>query len=474
MDRESLTVTERRIWDAFTTGRRVDLTGEQDRRVRAGLLTFLALGGVADRDGERSALRITGATIIGRWTLAYVDVAAPISLWKCEFERPMDFYGTRFRRISLDSCVFPGFIASNAVVEGGMRLRGVRSTGTIRLVGARIEGALTLSGAELTAPDYTVDATRIRIGSDMYAREGFRSTGEIRIDHAEIGGSLRWEGAHLSHPGQRVLDARGIRVVSEVRFRNGFTADGRVDLRGAQIGGEFSIEDAVLTGLPQSLTLGSVTAREFILSARQPPAGAVDLSHARVEVLRDDPASWPEALSLNGLTYGALADTGAVTDRLRWLQRDAQDFPPQVYSQLAAVYRASGRDDDARTVALAGEQHRRATLRWAGQAWGLLQDGTVGYGYRPVRAVAWLGVLLAVGTFVFTHWRPRPAEAPKAPEFHAAAYAADLLFPVIDLGQQSAYLPQGWTAWFAYFLIGAGLLLATTAVAGAARRLQRG
>ncbi|MBB2946708.1 hypothetical protein FB565_006476 [Actinoplanes lutulentus] len=474
MDRESLTVTERRIWDAFTTGRRVDLTGEEDRRVRAELLTFLLLGGVPDHDGERSALRITGAMITGDWKLAYVDVAAPISLRQCVFKRPMYFSGTRFRRISLDNCVFPGFIASNAVVEGGMRLRGVRSTGTIRLIGARIEGALTLSGAELTAPDYTVDATRIQIGSDVYARHGFHSTGEIRIDHAEIGGSLRWEGATLSNPGGRVLDARGIRVVSEVRFRNGFTADGRVDLRGAQIGGEFSADDAVLDGVPESLTLGSVTAREFILSARQPPAGAVDLSHARVEVLRDDPASWPASLSLNGLTYGALSGTATVADRLRWLQRDSPDFPPQVYSQLAAVYRATGRDDDARTVALAGEQHRRRTLRPAGRIWGLLQDGTVGYGYRPVRAVAWLGVLLAIGTLVFAQWRPRPAEAPKAPEFHAAAYAADLLFPVIDLGQQSTYLPQGWTAWFAYFLIGAGLLLATTAVAGAARRLQRG
>jgi hypothetical protein len=63
--------------------------------------------------------------------------------------------------------------------------------------------------------------------------------------------------------------------------------------------------------------------------------------------------------------------------------------------------------------------------------------------------------------------------AAKAPEFHASAYAADLLLPVIDLGQQSAYLPRGWTAWAAYVLMGVGLVFATTAAAAIARRLRR-
>jgi hypothetical protein len=45
--------------------------------------------------------------------------------------------------------------------------------------------------------------------------------------------------------------------------------------------------------------------------------------------------------------------------------------------------------------------------------------------------------------------------------------------PVGDLGQQLAYYPRGATVWLAYALIVAGLILATTVAAAAARRLRR-
>jgi hypothetical protein len=223
-----------------------------------------------------------------------------------------------------------------------------------------------------------------------------------------------------------------------------------------------------------ALDLRNLRAGELILQTGTPLSGRVDLSYARVGVLRDDPETWPAELILDGFTYDAIAGAAPVAERLRWLELDPLGFRLPVYSQLASVYQAAGRDDDARTVLLAGERHHRRTLGRGGRAWGRLQDITVGYGYRPLRAVAWLLGLLALGGVVFSVWPPRAAEAAKAPAFHAVAYAADLLLPVIDLGQQTAYLPRGWTAWFAYLLIGAGLLFATTAAAAIARRLRRG
>jgi hypothetical protein len=124
-------------------------------------------------------------------------------------------------------------------------------------------------------------------------------------------------------------------------------------------------------------------------------------------------------------------------------------------------------------VLLAGERHRREKLARPGQWWGRLQDLTVGYGYLPVRAGGWLAVLFAVGALVFTRYPPRAAEPGKAPEFVSPVYALDLILPVVDFGQQSAYHPRGATVWLAYALTVAGLILATTVAAAAARRLRR-
>src|SRR6266498_21404 len=148
----------------------------------------------------------------------------------------------------------------------------------------------------------------------------------------------------------------------------------------------------------------------------------------------------------------------------------SSDLP---YAQLAQVYRTAGSDDDARTVLLAGERHRRETLSLPGRWWGRLQDLTVGYGYRPVRAGIWLAVLFAVGAVVFTLYPPQAVEPGKAPQFVPPVYTLDLILPVIDFGQQSAYHPRGATIWLAYALIVAGLILATTVAAAAARRLRR-
>ncbi len=157
--------------------------------------------------------------------------------------------------------------------------------------------------------------------------------------------------------------------------------------------------------------------------------------------------------------------------RLAWLGLEA-DFRPQPYMQLAQLYRGGGRDDDARTVLLALERRRRGGLSRAGRWWGRLQDVTVGYGYRPLRAAAWLVVLFAVGTVVFSLHPPRAVEPAGAPALVAPVYTLDVILPAVDLGQQSAYRARGSTVWLAYALSAAGLVLTTTVAAAAARRLR--
>ena len=61
----------------------------------------------------------------------------------------------------------------------------------------------------------------------------------------------------------------------------------------------------------------------------------------------------------------------------------------------------------------------------------------------------------------------------RAPLFNALVYALDLLFPLIDFGQEKAYQPTGGGQWVAYGLVIAGWVLVTTIATGITRALSR-
>ncbi|WP_329319747.1 MULTISPECIES: hypothetical protein [unclassified Streptomyces] len=102
-----------------------------------------------------------------------------------------------------------------------------------------------------------------------------------------------------------------------------------------------------------------------------------------------------------------------------------------------------------------------------------MQDLTVGYGYRPMRAVWWLCVIMLSGVLLFTRRPSRPVDPGKPPHFQAAIYAFDLVLPLVDFGQEQAFSPRGGLQWAAVVLVCLGWLLATTAAAGADRVLRR-
>lgn len=475
MDDTGLRAAERLVRDAFPAGRRVDLSDADDPVVRGAVVRHLLLGGVPAEAGELPALRLTGARITGILDLDHAEVTAPISLLDCRLDEPMALNGARLRWLRLDGCALPGISAANAEIVGGLSLDRAVVTGRIDLTGARIEGLLSLDGARLSGADCTLDGSHLTVTSTVQARDGFVSEGAIRLGSATVEGSLRWCGATLLKPGGRALDAPGLKVGAIADLTDGFTVQGSIRLSNARVSGLLTLSGAELSAPEPDracLDLRNLVTNELTLLPRRPFPARIDLGYARINLLRDDPATWPAEVSLDGLVYQAIAGRDEVAGRLDWLRLDPRGYRPQAYNQLAAVYQAAGRDDDARAVRYEAERRRQRSR--IGRAWSVLQDWTVGYGYKPVRAASWLVLLLLAGTLIFSAVPPRAAEAAKAPEFHASAYTADLLLPVIDLGQQPAYVARGWTAWAAYALIGAGLLFVTTAAAAVARRLQRG
>ncbi|MBW8484353.1 hypothetical protein [Actinomadura parmotrematis] len=347
--------------------------------------------------------------------------------------------------------------------------RGLRAEGTVNLTAADVRGQVALSGAVLSRPGgVALELERANVGGVLFCNRGFRADGEVHMPDARFGAGIDFGDARLNSPGGYALTAWGVQVGGLARCGD-LTVDGKVSFAGARIENELHLHGAALTGA-LSLWRARIGALRVDAAAS---FGRVDLRDAEITVLDDVAGRWPDGLLLDGLVYQTLRSPRPVADRLAWLAKAGDGHLPQPYAQLAAVYRRHGYDADARTVLLAEQRRRRASLPLPLRPWGYLQDVAVGYGFRPYRAAAWLVALLAAATAAFAVHRPPPAEAAKAPPFNAFLYALDLLLPVISFGQESAFNPHGWQQWLAAALVAAGWILATTIIAGVSRNLSR-
>ncbi|GAA3840383.1 oxidoreductase [Sphaerisporangium flaviroseum] len=426
-------------------------------------------GSVLSNPGGR-ALRATRLTADGGMHLDYGFTAeGAVRLTRSRIGRQLSF--NKAKLIHPDG---EALQAEDLTVDGTLTCNGLSSRGTLYMPHAHITGSAGFVGAVLSTPGgVALQANGMTVDGSLTCTDGFRTEGETDLTDARIGKGLDMSGAHLGNPDGVALDAAGVTVGGGMLCHRGFTAEGETVLVGARIGRHLRFSEARLSAPGgNALRAPQMEAREVILQPRATIEGIVDLRHARIGVIRDDPETWP-VIRQDGLSYEALDPDLPANRRLRWLAADPDGYLPQPYEQLAGTYRRLGNETDARTVLLAKHRKRRTTLPLYARSWGLLQDWTVGYGYRPARAGFWLLTLLVAGAAVFTVNGPPPVEAGKGPAFNAVMYALDLLLPLIDFGQEKAFQPSGGGQWVAYGLIVTGWVLATTIAAGITRALSR-
>ncbi|MGW1957258.1 membrane-associated oxidoreductase [Streptomyces sp. NPDC001920] len=487
MEINDLTPAEQRVWQAFPKGQAVDFREAADedcalgagwgpqRTVRASVLRALLLDGPAE-SGEVAALKVAGARITGVLDLRYATVDRVARLSDCHFHDVPDVSGAELKYLNLTGSSLPGLASARVRVDGGLRLAKCRFQGPVRLGGAQIAGALYLEDAEVTAPDGTqapvLQLHQVTVGEDLCASR-LHSRGEIRLNGATISGSLRLENAELHHPGGFVLNAEALEVGANVLCRH-LNAHGRIDLRGARIPGRLDLLYSRLANASgTAIRASSCVIGEVWLRKGPPVQGMLNLRRSQIEHLNLEPEMLPDQVRLLDLTYTSLTPHVPPEHRLPMLERDDDTFDPHGYEQLTAAYRRTGDDHAARLVQLAKQRRHRTTLAWYGRLWGHVQDATVGYGFRPMRALGWLLSLLAVGAVAFSVHAPPALKADEAPRFNAVFYTLDLLLPVISFGQEAAFAPQGWQQWLSYVLVLTGWILATTVVAGVSRTVNR-
>ncbi|MEW2400663.1 membrane-associated oxidoreductase [Streptomyces sp. NPDC046862] len=481
-----LTPAEARVWRAFPRGGAVDFRTADDedaslsdgwgpeRTVRASVLRALLLK--AEREeGEVAALKVAGARITGVLDLRYATVDSVVRLSHCRFDDTPDLSGANLSYLNLSDSVLPGLGSARVRVDGSLRLSGCRFHGPVRLGGAQISGALYLERTEVTAPAGPQPALQLKhvTVEDEICANGLRTHGEVRLDGATVAGSVTLDGARLHHPGGAVLDAQTLVVEGDVLMRR-VEALGWIGLGGARVAGRLDLSHTHLSNPEEAaLRASGCSFGELWLRGNASLHGRLNLRRTQVDVLFLEPDAVPDVVLLNSLVYTTLIPHEPAERRLPMLERDREGYVPHAYEQLTAAYRRIGDDRAARLVQLAKQRRHRSTLPWYGALWGYLQDATVGYGFRPLRACVWLLSLLTIGSVAYGLHPPTPLKPSEAPPFNPVFYTLDLLLPVISFGQEGAFAPEGWYQTLSYVLIITGWILATTVLAGVSRSVSR-
>ncbi|MDG9723557.1 membrane-associated oxidoreductase [Streptomyces sp. DH41] len=485
MEINDLTPAEARVWRAFATGAAVDFRAADDedpaeggawgpeRTVRAAVLRALLLDGPRE-GGEVAALNLAGARVTGPLELQYATVDHPVRLRHCHFDDVPRLFAARLRDVNLSESVLPGLIAHALRVEGVLRLTRARFGGMVRLGGAEITSSLYLESTEIHAPDTEEPVLQLNqavLGADLWA-PGLRARGTVRLDGARVAGTVNLTDAVLDRPDGTALQAETLAAEADVLLRRA-RVRGRLEFRGARVPGRLDLSQASLAN-PAGTALRASSCVIGELWLRQCPRveGTLNLRRSQVDVLFVEPEAIPRWVQLNDLTYTSLIPHEPAERRLPMLEM-GDSYLPFVYEQLTAAYRRIGDDDAARRVQLAKQRRHRRTLPWYGRLWGHLQDVTVGYGFRPLRAGGWLLSLLAVGSVAYGLDHPPPLKPAESPDFDPVFYTLDLLLPVISFGQENAFAPEGGHQTLSYVLIITGWILATTVITGLTRTVSR-
>ncbi len=432
-------------------------------------------------------------------------------------------------------------------VSGSLFLRhGCVCKGEASFVGATIGGDLDCRGGSFEADENDPRAqalrlNRVAVAGTVYLSDGFSAKGAVRLNGAEIGTDLDCVGGLFDVHG---LKARRGSSPGDPRKHSLYSIDA-LSLSGAEIKATLFLtavegykrNHAHIKG---SLDLKGTRVTSFLDSEEiwpKPP-------HEQMRALSGEDGTI-DVIYLDGFIYDRLVGGAPVSARLRkrWLRCQPQehlygDFRPQPFEQLIKALRASGHNEEARRIAVFKQDFllqnamlfwwEKPSRRWLapfvnfGQAMKWLLFGLMtGYGYWPIRTfIILLGLWLASALFfseaakhqVFAPRDPqvylnesldacRPAKGgnwvecnqlvkgnfAEHPSFSPLVYSADLILPVVDLEQETNWVPMkraftielplagavtlpDWTAravmWFEILFGWAGSLLLVAALSG--------
>jgi hypothetical protein len=408
------------------------------RNIRAPLLRWLAADPQARPYIHPSGIGIGGAIIVGQLDLSYLTLAAPLTIINSAIPDGIDFSFAHLHGLDLSRDVTGPITGDRSVVDGDL---------------------------QMTAGRYgPISGDRMKVSGDLQMTGG--DFGPVTLFRTEIGGSLDCSAGRFVG-GPDPLSIIEASVKGDASFNNGFKTSGVVDLTLAQIGRGLSFKDAHFIGAGVNglnADRATIDGTFYWDGISRTPGTELNLTNARAAAIWDDVQSWPAPgnLFLDGFVYGDIS--GGPTDarvRLSWLAHQTAGFHPQPYGQLAKVMLERGSEVDAVDVMIAREHARRERggLGFGARLWSRLLDVTIGYGYRPMRALWWIFGFVIVGAVLFRIGYGERAITPTEagaydffisegepprhyPPFNALVYSLENFLPVVDLHQGIYWRPN--------------------------------
>lgn len=415
-----------------------------------------------------------------------------------------------------------GLRVSRDVVAEAVFIRADHEGDALWLDGCDISGDLVLGGAVVVNGSGTaVVANRAKIGGKIdldnaFLKAGGEGAALVLID--ATAGLLTARGAVLRSDADNTIVFDGTQFRSQVTLADGFDArstraDETIHMVDTRIGAGLVIRGSVRADNGQALMLhkttidASLKLEEIAVegTSEGPAAQISDTSVAgelvfepeklinhgtglelsligtRVgDALVLDVAELLKAeiftASVNGLTYPEPPDD---TDAWLTMLRDSTFlYHAQPYQQLAAVHRAAGHEHMARKVLITQQDDLRRFGDPGNKLWHRFLGVTLGYGYKPSRAVA--GLLITFLLSICLVWtagefngltpaKDRPADS--CSPVNRISLAADLAIPLVKFGGtprcELANGPAGqWATGAGWVVQILGWSFATLSVAG--------
>ncbi|WP_203828527.1 hypothetical protein [Actinoplanes palleronii] len=465
-----------RLRRAYRDGAPLDLPGAV---IGADLLAALLLGGPGSAAGRVARLDLAGVRITGTLDLTGARIETPLRLRRCVFDETLLLDHAELVQMTLDGSVLPGIQAEGLRVSGDVGVRDAGIAGDIGMLAAHVAGSVELDRSTVGG---TVFLQRADVGGHVRLRGAHVAHG-VKLFGARIGGNLDLADARIGRARDNAAAVAGPSEVGGSIFARDVHADGELHLIGVQVGGSIAVQGGTLRCTDGYAVL-LIEAQARLLTLRPGPdsAGQISLRDARFGRMIDDPVGWPRdcRIELDGLGYERLTRrsddvaTWTASQRLDWMARFGAGFAPGPYDQLAAALRRDGREQDARQVLVVRERLRHRAMGRLGAVWGAIQDATIGFGYRPGRALLWLLMVVAASTAWFAWSGPlRAVKAGEAPTWDPLLYSLDVLVPLVSFGHDQAWDPVGADKAVTVAVMVAGWVLATTVIAGVGRSLRR-
>ncbi len=251
--------TEKSVWNAFRSGRQIDLrpNGKAARNgrlaTRGAVVRAEVIAAMLSADpgpGNNTHLTIRGLRITGPLDLSYARIEYPITLRECFFDQPIVLAEAQLDALTLDSSSFPGIEAPHLEVNSDLGLSYVRSYRTVNLTGAHFHRDVRLGGARLSHGDdqeVALAADRMVVDGSVTCDGGFEAAGTVTMAGARVNGALRLDGAKITADGQQKVAFYGDRMtVGDYLSAEGLGTEGEVRLVDVRIASTLEFRGAML------------------------------------------------------------------------------------------------------------------------------------------------------------------------------------------------------------------------------------